>query len=58
MARTPVLPEAVPAGTLSALQRPSRYAQQSTGALDPELPFEIGPMNGRKARESGLRLKA
>jgi hypothetical protein len=26
--------------------------------LDPLLPFKIVPMNGRKARESGLRLKA
>ena len=26
--------------------------------LDPLLPFEVGPVNGRKARESGLRLKA
>jgi hypothetical protein len=25
--------------------------------LDPELPFKIGPMNGRQARESGLWLK-
>jgi hypothetical protein len=24
------------------------------GQIDPELPFEIGPMNGREARESGL----
>jgi hypothetical protein len=30
----------------------------ATAQLDPELPFEIGPMNGREARESGLRLKA
>ncbi len=26
------------------------------GMFDPELPFKIGPMNGREARESGLRL--
>jgi hypothetical protein len=26
--------------------------------VDPLLPFKIGPMNGREARESGLRLKA
>jgi len=26
--------------------------------IDPELPFKIGPMDGREARESGLRLKA
>jgi hypothetical protein len=25
---------------------------------DPELPFEIGPMNGREAPESGHRLNA
>ena len=29
-----------------------------TGHIDPLLPFKIGPMNGREARESGLRLKA
>ena len=29
-----------------------------THQIDPFLPFEIGRMNGRKARESGLRLKA
>src|SRR5208282_2732258 len=29
-----------------------------TGIIYPEVPFEICPMNGRKARESGLRLKA
>jgi hypothetical protein len=29
-----------------------------TGQVDPELPYEIGPVNGREARESGLRLKA
>ena len=28
------------------------------GQIDPELPFEIGPMNGREAREGGLRPKA
>jgi hypothetical protein len=26
--------------------------------IDPLLPFRIGPMNGREARESGLRPKA
>jgi hypothetical protein len=29
-----------------------------TGEVDPELPFKAGLINGRKARESGLRLKA
>ena len=38
MARTPALPEATRVRVLSA----------------PELPFEIGPMNGREAQESGL----
>ena len=28
------------------------------GQMDPEVPFVIGPMNGREARESGLRPKA
>jgi hypothetical protein len=28
-----------------------------TGENDPELPFKIAPMDGRYARESGLRLK-
>jgi hypothetical protein len=28
-----------------------------TGLFDPELPSEIGAVNGRKARQSGLRLK-
>jgi hypothetical protein len=27
-------------------------------ALDPKLPFKIGPVNEREARESGLSLKA
>jgi hypothetical protein len=30
---------------------------RSTG-FDPLLPFKVGPVNGRKAGESGLRLKA
>jgi hypothetical protein len=29
-----------------------------TGDIDPEPPFRVGPMNGCKARESGLRLNA
>ena len=34
-------------------------ARQSDDELrDPEPPFKIGAMNGREARESGLRLKA
>jgi hypothetical protein len=28
------------------------------GAIDPERPLKIGPVNRREARESGLRLKA
>ena len=28
------------------------------GQIDPLLPFEIDPVNGREAPESGLRLKA
>jgi hypothetical protein len=29
----------------------------SENNIDPLLPFKIGPVNGRKGRESGLRLK-
>jgi hypothetical protein len=29
-----------------------------TAQFDPLLPFKVGPMNGREARRSGLRLKA
>jgi hypothetical protein len=29
-----------------------------TEGFDPELPFNVGPMNGREAQQSGLRLKA
>ena len=36
--------------------RPPRASR--TGSLDPLLPFKIGPVNGRKAQESGLRLQA
>jgi hypothetical protein len=32
--------------------------RQRSPARDPLLPLQIGPMNGREARESGLRLKA
>ena len=32
--------------------------RSATTALEPLLPFKIGPMNGREARESGLSLKA
>jgi hypothetical protein len=44
-------------GALSALLRRSLFARQWS-ALDPLLPFKVGPMNGREARQSGLRLKA
>ena len=33
-------------------------AARRTGQVDPLLPFKVGPMNGREARQSGLRLKA
>jgi hypothetical protein len=29
---------------------------ERTDNIDPKHPFEMGPMNGRKRRESGLRL--
>ena len=51
-----VLPKITPLGALSALLRRSLLARRST-ALDPDLPFENGSVNGRKARESGHRLK-
>jgi hypothetical protein len=38
---------------LALLDRLQNFAEFLHG-LDPELPFEIGPMNGREARESGL----
>jgi hypothetical protein len=42
--------------SLSAHLRLSLFVRRPT-ALDPLLPFKIGPVNGREARESGLRLK-
>ena len=57
MARTPVLPEATDVGALSALLRRLLYAQRCS-ALDPKLPFEVGPTNSRYALESGLRANA
>jgi hypothetical protein len=35
-----------------------RRTGRATAAVDPELPFEVGPRNGREARESGLRLNS
>jgi hypothetical protein len=57
LARTAVVPEAVYVGALSALLRPSS-ARPSTTAVDPKLPFEVGPTNNRYAPESGLRPNA
>ena len=42
---------------LALLDRLQNFAEFLHG-LDPLLPFHIGPMNGREALESGLRLKA
>jgi hypothetical protein len=42
MARTPVVPEAIPVGALSAHLRRSRST-----AIDPKPTFKIGPMNER-----------
>ncbi len=39
-------------------QRRSDSVALAKAGFDPLLPFKIGPTNGRKARESGLRLKA
>jgi hypothetical protein len=50
------LPAAALVGALSALLRRLPFARQWS-ALDPLLPFKVDAMNGRKARESGLRLK-
>jgi hypothetical protein len=50
--------------TAARERTPQRSGGQHDGcvaaktATDPLLPFKIGPVNGRKARESGLRLKA
>jgi uncharacterized protein YbjT (DUF2867 family) len=57
----------------AAIKRPRTFARESasganltlgthrsagqTVGIDPLLPFKIDPMNGREARESGLRLK-
>ena len=56
---TPVLPEAAFVGALSALlhQRRSCWLEERWITDDPLLPFNTGPVNGRKARESGLPLK-
>jgi hypothetical protein len=43
----------LPDSTVTRLSAPCRLAE-----IDPFLPFKIGSMNGREARESGLRLKA
>jgi hypothetical protein len=45
---TPAFPSATFVGPLSALLRRSLLARRST-ALDPELPFEIDPVNEREA---------
>ena len=66
--RTPTIRELIVATPLS-LSSPSATGlsgsrpraagwSAATSCPDPELPFKIGPMNGREARESGLRLKA
>jgi hypothetical protein len=36
---------------------PCQNALEFSHRLDPLLPFKIGPMDGRNARESGLPLK-
>jgi hypothetical protein len=45
------------AKNFALLDRLQNFAEFSHG-LDPLLPFKIGRMNGREARESGLWLKA
>jgi hypothetical protein len=50
---TPVLPEAILVGPLSAHLRRSRPT-----ALDPKHAFKIGLLDGREGQESGLWLKA
>jgi hypothetical protein len=70
LARIPVLPEAILVGALTALLRRSPRpppttaldpkeafaANNGTPQIDPELPFRVGTMNGRKRRKSGLWL--
>jgi hypothetical protein len=41
------------AENFALLGQSQKFAVFSHG-LDPELPFKIGPVNGREARESGL----
>ena len=45
-ARTPVLPEATPVDPLPA-QSAVSGREQRTRSFDPELPFDIGAVNGR-----------
>ena len=44
-----------PRPRLETSRKPTAWPK---GDLDPLLPFKVDPMNGREARESGLRLKA
>jgi hypothetical protein len=39
-------------------QSGSQRRQTAVATIDPLLPFEMGPVNGREGRESGLWLKA
>ncbi len=50
------LPERAAAGSAGAPTTTKSLALFRLAGVDPELPFEIGPMNGREVRESGLRL--
>ena len=42
---------------LRFIRPPGRIGRQTAG-IDPLLLFKVDPMNGREARESGLRLNA
>jgi hypothetical protein len=44
--------------TIDWQEATAQDATWRTGQIDPELPFEVGPMNGREARGSGLWPKA
>jgi hypothetical protein len=55
MERIPVLRKVTSVGALSA-QSDGSGRKQRTQSLGPSLPFKIGPMNERKARESGFQL--
>jgi hypothetical protein len=57
-AKVDCLPLRHNAGTSAVRKERALLDGSAMGKFDPLLPFEIGPTNGREARESGLRLNA